>query len=161
MALPRRDNRRRDAPRERSEFDQKTLDIRRVARVVKGGRRFSFRTTIVIGNRKGKVAVGVGKGSDVAISIDKAVHDARRNLVFVEITSTGSIAHDVRAKYASAQVLLRPAAEGRGLIAGGPVRAVANLAGIQNMTSKILSRSSNKLNNARATIEALKQLRTK
>lgn len=158
--MPRRETRRPGVPRERSEFDQKTLDIRRVARVVKGGRRFSFRTTIVLGNRKGKVAVGIGKGGDVALSIDKAVHNARRNMIFVPITGNGSIAHDVSAKYGSAVVLLRPAAEGRGLIAGGPVRTVANLAGIQNMTSKILSRSSNKLNNARATIEALKKLKS-
>lgn len=144
--------------RERSEYDQKTLDIRRVARVVKGGRRFSFRVTIVIGNRKGRVAVGIGKGGDVALAIDKAVHDARRNLIQVPVTESGTIPHDVMAKYASAEILLRPAAQGRGLVAGGPVRTIANLAGIQNMTAKILSRSPNKLNNARATIQALKHL---
>jgi small subunit ribosomal protein S5 len=144
--------------RERSEYDQKTLDIRRVARVVKGGRRFSFRVTVVIGNRKGRVAVGVGKGGDVALAIDKAMYDAKRNLIQIPVTERGSIPHDVMAKYASAEVLLRPAPQGRGLVAGGPVRTIANLAGIQNMTAKILSRSPNKLNNARATIEALKQL---
>lgn len=147
--------------RERSEYDQKTLDIRRVARVVKGGRRFSFRVTIVMGNRKGKVAVGVGKGADVAIAIDKAAHNAKRTMIFVPITDRGSIAHDVRAKFGSAVILLRPAVSGRGLVAGGPVRAVAALAGIQNLTGKILSRSANKLNNARAAIEALKKLQPK
>lgn len=147
-------------PRERSEYDQKTLDIRRVARVVKGGRRFSFRVTMVLGNRKGRVAVGVGKGSDVAGAIDKAVANAKKNLISVPITKAGSILHDVAAKYASAVVLLRPAAQGRGLVAGGPVRVVANLAGIHNLTGKILSRSTNKLNNARATIEALKMLKS-
>ncbi len=160
MARPPRGGMRRGRfPKERSEFDQKTLDIRRVARVVKGGRRFSFRTTIVLGNRKGKVAVGLGKGADVALSIDKAVANGKKNMIFVPTTKSGSIAHDVSAKYGSAMVLLRPAADGRGLIAGGPVRVVASLAGIQNLTSKILSRSSNKLNNARATIEALKKLK--
>ncbi|MBI3627500.1 MAG: 30S ribosomal protein S5 [Candidatus Sungbacteria bacterium] len=158
--MARREFRRQGPPRERSEYDQKTLDIRRVARVVKGGRRFSFRTTIVMGNRKGRVAVGIGKGADVALSIDKAASNAKRNMLQVPITKAGSIAHDVMAKYGSAIVKLRPASEGRGLIAGGPVRTVANLAGIQNLTSKIISRSANKLNNARATIEALKQLQS-
>lgn len=154
----RRDTRRPQRLRERSEFDQKTLDIRRVARVVKGGRRFSFRATIVIGNKNGKVGVGVGKGADVALAIDKATTNAKRNLIFVQVSKTGSIPHDVKAKFGSAVILLRPAREGRGLIAGGPVRAVATLAGIQNLTAKILSRSPNKLNNAKAAIEALKQL---
>lgn len=159
--MPRREFRKPREPRERSEFDQKTIDIRRVARVVKGGRRFSFRTTIVLGNRRGKVAVGMGKGADVALSIDKAVNNAKKNMIVVQITKSGSISHDVIAKYGSAEILLRPAVEGRGLIAGGPVRIVANMAGIQNLTAKILSRSPNKLNNARATIEALKQLEVK
>lgn len=145
--------------RERSEYDQKTLDIRRVARVVKGGRRFSFRATVVLGNRKGKVAVGVGKGSDVASAIDKAINNAKKNFVHVPTTKQGTIPHYVIAKYASATILLRPASAGRGLVAGGPVRIVANLAGIHNLTGKILSRSTNKLNNARATIEALKMLK--
>lgn len=114
-----------------------------------------------MGNRRGKVAVGIGKGGDVALSIDKAVNNARRNMIVIPITNSGSIAHDVSAKYGSAVVLLRPASEGRGLIAGGPVRTVANLAGIHNMTGKILSRSANKLNNARATVEALKKLTTR
>lgn len=157
----RREFRKPREPRERSEFDQKTIDIRRVARVVKGGRRFSFRTTIVLGNRRGKVAVGMGKGADVALSIDKAVNNAKKNVIVVQITKSGSISHDVIAKYGSAEILLRPAVEGRGLIAGGPVRIVANMAGIHNLTAKILSRSPNKLNNARATIEALKQLEVK
>ncbi|MBI2096774.1 MAG: 30S ribosomal protein S5 [Candidatus Sungbacteria bacterium] len=153
--------RRHSGPRERSEFDQKTLDVRRVARVVKGGRRFSFRVTIVIGNKNGKVGVGIGKGADVAIAIDKAMHDAKKSVILVPITKGSSIAYDVRAKFGSADVLLRPAREGRGLVAGGPVRLVAGLAGIQNLTGKILSRSPNKLNNARATIEALKKLAAK
>ncbi|MBI4134954.1 MAG: 30S ribosomal protein S5 [Candidatus Sungbacteria bacterium] len=158
--MVRREMGRQRVMRERSEYDQKTLDIRRVARVVKGGRRFSFRATIVIGNRKGRVAVGVGKGADVATAIDKATHNAKKNLISVPTTKAGTIPHDVRAKYASAKVLLRPAAAGRGLVAGGPIRIVANLAGIHNLTGKILSRSTNKLNNARATVEALKMLKS-
>ena len=144
-----------------SGVEERVIFINRCAKVVKGGRRFSFRATIVIGNKNGKVGVGVGKGADVALAIDKATHSAKRNLILVPITKTGSIAHDVKAKFGSAEILLRPAREGRGLIAGGPVRTVAGLAGIQNITSKILSRSPNKLNNARATIEALKQLRSR
>ena len=159
--MAQRPMRRNIGQRERSEFDQRTLDIRRVARVVKGGRRFSFRATIVIGNKNGKVGVGVGKGADVALSIDKATYSAKKNLMVVPVTKSGSIAHDVLAKFGSAEGLLRPAREGRGLVAGGPVRLVAALAGIHNLTGKILSRSSNKLNNARATIEALKKLKTK
>ena len=131
---------------------------RRVSRTVKGGRRFSFRATIILGKKNGKVAVGIGKGADVALAIEKATASAKRNMIMIPITKTSSIAHDVRAQFGSADVLLRPAREGRGLVAGGPVRAVAALAGIQNLTSKILSRSPNKLNNARATIEALKML---
>src|SRR3989344_305445 len=124
--MPRHETRRQMRPRERSEFDQRTLDIRRVARVVKGGRRFSFRATIVMGNKNGKVGVGVGKGADVALAIDKATHSAKKNMIFVEKTKTGSIPYDVKAKFGSAIVLLRPAREGRGLIAGGPVRMVAS-----------------------------------
>jgi len=157
--MPRPESRKFFRPRERSEFDQKTLDIRRVSRTVKGGRRFSFRATIVMGNKNGKVSVGIGKGADVSLAIEKATADAKRHMLTIPITKTGSISHDVTAKYSSAIVLLRPAREGRGLVAGGPIRAVAALAGIHNLTSKILSRSSNKLNNARATIEALKQLK--
>lgn len=140
---------------ERSEFDQKVLDIRRVARVTAGGRRFSFRATVVIGNRKGKVGVGVAKGSDVAQAVEKAVYQARKYMIVVPLTPSGSVPHEVTAKFSSARVLIRPAPEGAGLIAGGAVRSVCDLAGIRNVSSKILSRSSNKLNNARAAIQAL------
>lgn len=150
---------RRFAERERSEFDHKLLDVRRVARVVAGGRRFSFRVTVVVGNRRGKVGVGVAKGSDVSQAVDKATHQAKKRLVAVPITKNGSVPHDVTAKFSSAVVLIRPAPEGSGIIAGGAVRAVCDLAGIRNISSKILSRSTNKLNNARAAIEALKQLK--
>lgn len=135
------------------------MDVRRVARVMAGGRRFSFRVTVVIGNRRGKVGVGVAKGPDVTVATDKAVAQARRRLLAVAVTSGGSIAHEVRAKYAAARVLLRPRPAGAGLRAGGAARAVLELAGVTNATAKILSRTPNKLTNAMATLEALKQLK--
>lgn len=145
--------------RERSEFDQRVLDIRRTARVVSGGRRFSFRATVVIGNRNGKVGVGMGKGSDVSSAVEKAVFQAKKDLIYVPFDAKKTLPHEVSAKYGAAKVILKPASEGRGLVAGGPVRLVADMAGIKNLTSKILGRTANKLNNAKATVEALKKLR--
>lgn len=145
--------------RERSEYDRKLLDVRRVARVVAGGRRFSFRATVVIGNRKGRVGVGVAKGPDVAAASEKAASRAKKNLIVVSVTPTGSIAHEVRGKFSAADVLLMPRPVGSGIVAGGSVRAVVELAGISNISSKILSRSPNKLTNAMATLEALKSLK--
>lgn len=144
------------ARREKPEFDQKLLNLARVTRVVKGGRRFRFRATLVIGNRKGKVGVGVAKGTDVSIAIQKAYSEAKKNMVDIALTG-GTIAHDVAAKLGSARVLLKPASEGRGLIAGGAVRAVVDLLGVRDVVSKSLG-ASNPLNVARVTIEALKQL---
>ncbi|OHA08968.1 MAG: hypothetical protein A3B37_02990 [Candidatus Sungbacteria bacterium RIFCSPLOWO2_01_FULL_59_16] len=157
MARERRFN--RGGERERSEYEQKLLDVRRVARVMAGGRRFSFRATIVIGNRRGKVGVAVAKGPDVTIATEKAVARAKKHLLVVPITPSGSIAHEIRAKYAAARVFLWPRPAGSGIVAGGSVRAVVELAGIANISAKILSRSSNKLTNAMATLEALKQLK--
>lgn len=157
--MPRRDQRRSGGrERERSEYDRKLLDVRRVARVVKGGRRFSFRATVVIGNRRGKVGVGVAKGPDVSIAQEKAVARAKKGLILVPITKEGSIVHEVRAKYAAARVILRPRPVGSGIMAGGSVRAVAELAGIRNLSGKIVSRSPNKLTNAMATLQALAEL---
>jgi small subunit ribosomal protein S5 len=144
------------ARREKPEFDQKLLNLARVTRVVKGGRRFRFRATLVIGNRKGKVGVGVAKGADVSIAIQKAYGEAKKNMVDITLTG-GTIAHDVTAKLGSARVLLKPASEGRGLIAGGAVRAVVDLLGIRDVVSKSLG-ASNALNVARVTVEALRQL---
>lgn len=143
--------------REKSEFDQKLLDLARVTRVVKGGRRFRFRATLVIGNRKGKVGVGVAKGSDVSDAIQKAFNDAKKNMVTVELDGS-TISHDVSAKLGSAKVLLRPASEGRGVIAGSAVRAVVDLLGVKDIVSKSLG-SSNPLNVARVTIKALGMLK--
>ena len=150
---------RRAGPRRervKPEFDQKTLDVRRVARVVAGGRRFSFAVTIVAGDRRGRVGVGTGKAGDTTVAVEKAARNAKKNMIAVKLIN-GSIAHDVDAKYGSARVNLRPAPK-RGLIAGSAVRAVLELCGVSDVSAKILSGSKNKLNNARATVEALRQL---
>lgn len=144
---------------EKPEFEQKLLDLRRTARMKAGGRRFSFRATVVIGDRNGKVGVGVAKGSDVSIAIDKAVRQAKKNIIKVPLTESRTIPYEVEAKYSAAKVFLKPAKEGRGVIAGGTVRVICMLAGIENITAKILGRTNNKLNNARATIKALEKLK--
>lgn len=145
--------------REPREFDQKIIDMRRVARVVAGGRRFSFRVTIVLGDKKGRVGVGIGKSGDTSLAIEKASSKARKNMLSLNLTKTSAIPYETRAKYGSAVVVMRPAAHGRGLVAGGPVRVVLELAGVRDTTAKILSNSKNKLNNARAAIEALRKLK--
>lgn len=146
------------APRERGEFEQVTIDARRVARVMAGGRRFSFSLVVVIGDKKGRVGVGLGKGVDTALSIDKAVRDAKKHLFTVPRTTSGSIPHQVSAKYASSTVEIIPS-PGRGLVAGSAVRTVLDLAGVTDVVTKIHTRSKNKLTIARATVEALKKLR--
>ncbi len=145
-------------PRAKSEFDQKMINIRRVARVVAGGRRFSFSVAIIIGNKKGKVGVGLGKAGDTTLAIDKAVRDAKKHMITVALTKDSSIAHEVSAKYCAALVSMMPAPR-RGLIAGSSVRPVLELAGITNVAAKLHSGSKNGLNNARAAIEALKTLK--
>ena len=152
---PGSDGRRPQKPR--SEFAQKIIDIRRVARVVAGGRRFSFSVVVVIGDKKGKVGVGTGKAGDTALAIEKAVSSAKKHMIFVRRTDTGSIPHEVKAKYSSARVILMPA-PGRGLVAGSSVRPVLDLAGVTNITTKLLSGTKNKLNNAQAAIKALSEL---
>jgi len=146
------------APREKSEFDQKVLDIARVTRVTKGGKRFSFRTTIVAGDGKSRVGVGIGKGVDVAQSMQKAFNRAKKNLITIPIVK-GTIAYQVESKYHSAVVLLKPAIGG--VKAGGAVRVVAKLGGIKALTGKLIKRTNSKINTAMATIEALKKLRVK
>ncbi len=140
-----------------SEFSKKVIDVRRVTRVVAGGRRFSFSVALVLGNRTGSVGVGVGKASNTALAIEKASRSARKNMIKVKTTKTMSIPHEVEVKLGSARVLLIPV-RGKGLVAGSSVRNVLDLAGLTNISAKVLSRSKNKLNNARATIKALKQL---
>lgn len=153
-----RRSRRVRRPRVRSEFENKILGIRRVTRVVAGGRRFSFSVTLVIGNGAGQVGVGLGKASDTALAIEKATRDAKKNLITVPLTDDLSIPHEVTAKYDAAQIMLIPA-PGKGFRAGSAVRTVLELAGVKHVTAKILSRSKNPLNNARATVVALKKLR--
>ncbi len=139
--------------RQPPEFEQKLVDLARVTRVVAGGRRFRFRAAVVIGNRKGKVGIGVAKGADVTIAVEKAVAQAKKELVQLTLAQN-TITHSVRCKYKSAIVLLKPARPGTGLIAGGAVRAVVELAGIRDIVSKMLG-SKNKINNMHATLEAL------
>ncbi len=149
---------RRGGERVRSEFDQKIIMIRRVARVMAGGRRFNFSVAVVIGNKKGKVGVGLGKAGDTSLAIDKAVRDAKKDIHEVALTKDNSIRHDVQAKYAASVVALMPAPR-RGLVAGGSPRIVLELAGITNVTAKIHSRSKNHLNNARCAVKALSMLK--
>lgn len=144
--------------RPRQEFDQKIVSIRRVTRVMAGGRRFSFSVSMVIGDKKGKVGVGIGKAGDTQLAIEKAVRNAKKNMIVVPMDKDNRIPHDVHVKYASSEVMMMPAA-GRGLVAGSSVRTVLELAGVKDITAKLFSRSKNKLNNARAAVEALKQLK--
>lgn len=150
----RRDHR---AEKPQLEYDQKMIDLRRVARVVRGGRRFSFMMILVIGNRRGKVGVGVGKGGDVATAMDKAYRDAKKHLLTLNLTKTSSIPHETEAKFCSSRVVLRPA-PGRGVAAGSSARVICNLGGIKEVSAKFVSKSKNKLNNARATLAALAKL---
>ena len=153
--------RERRAPRgPRDEFEGKTLDLARVTRVAAGGRKFRFRATVVVGNKKGKVGVGIGKSADVQQAIAKATRAARKHLIEVPVVNE-TIAHQVEAKFGSSRVLLKPISKGRGLIAGGVVRVICERAGIANISAKLLSRTKNPLNNAMATIEALRKLKTK
>ena len=133
--------------RQDSEFDQQIIDIARVTRVMAGG------------DRKGRVGMGVKKGRDVSQAIQKAVHQAQKNLMVVPMQK-GTIPHEVKVKFGAARVFLKPAIEGRGIVAGGPVRSVLELAGLKDVVTKMMG-SKNKINNVKATLEALKQLRTR
>ena len=144
---------------QKDEFKDKVLDIRRVTRVVAGGKRFRFRATVVVGDERGRVGVGIAKGLDVARAVEKARSDAKKNLIVVNIKYGRTIAHETQAKYSAARVLLKPASVGHGLRAGGAVRFVLSLAGVKDATAKCLGRTPNKLTNALATIEALKKLK--
>ena len=147
--------------RQKDEFKEKVLEIRRVARVVAGGKRFRFRATVAIGDEKGRIAVGTAKSADVVGAITKARDGAKKNLITVNLKDKRTIPHEVVAKYSAAYVLIKPAVKGHGLRAGGSVRFVLSLAGVKDATAKCLGRTTNKLTNALATINALKQLRKK
>src|SRR3989338_3152267 len=141
-------------------IDSKLLDLARVTRVTGGGKRMSFRAVVVAGDKKSKIGIGIDKGKDVSQAIEKATSRAKKNLINLVIVN-GTIPHQVEAKFGPARILLKPQRRGRGLVAGGAVRTICELAGIQNVSSKILSGSKNKLNNARATMEALRKLKAR
>jgi small subunit ribosomal protein S5 len=146
--------------RVKPEFDQKILDIRRVTRVVAGGRRFSFSVALVAGDKKGSVGLGLGKAGDTALAINKALRNAKKNMIRLNLTKTMSIPHELSAKFSSSHVMLLPN-KGRGLVAGSVVRDIIKLSGMKDITGKILSNSKNKLNNAKAVMSALSDISSK
>jgi len=149
-------NRNRD---NQTDWQERVVQIRRVTKVVKGGKKLSFRAIVVVGNERGQVGVGVGKASDVIGAVKKGVADGKKHLIEVPLTKANSIPHRVNGMATGAKVMMRPAAPGTGVIAGGAVRTVLELAGVQNVLAKQLG-SDNPLNNARAAVEALSSLRT-
>ncbi len=145
--------------REPKEFDQKIIDIRRVTRVVAGGKRMRFRATVAIGDRKGRVGVGVGKGLDVSTAVSKGASIARKRLIVVPIVDD-TIPHIINVKFGAAHLLLKPAPKGSGVIAGGVVRSIMELAGVKNVVAKMLG-SPNKVNNVYAMMKAVSLLQTR
>ena len=143
----------------KSEWSERVVSIQRVTKVVKGGKKMSFRATIVVGNEQGKVGVGVGKAGDVITAVRKAVTDGKKNIISVPLTSSNSIPHPINGRFGAAKLVLRPSAPGSGVIAGSSIRTVLELAGVKNILSKQLG-SNNLLNNARATINGLSLLRS-
>lgn len=143
--------------REKPEFEQQIVDIARVTRVMAGGKRMRFRACVVIGDKKGRVGMGLAKGADVTLAVQKAVKKAEKDLVKINLVK-GTIPHEINIKNGSAKVLLKPAPSGTGIISGGAVRIVLELAGVENVVSKILG-GNNKINNVRATIKALEKLK--
>ena len=145
--------------RPKPEFDQKILDIRRVTRVVAGGKRMRFRALVVIGDHKGKVGMGLKKGADVSESVNKAVNQAKKNMVTLPLVHE-TIPHELKIKYKSSRLMLKPARPGTGVIAGGAVRSVMELAGVKNVVSKMLG-SNNKVNNVKAVFAAFRAMKSK
>jgi len=143
-----------------SEFEQQILDLARVTRVMAGGKRMRFRACIALGNRAGKVGIGLAKGADVTLAITKAVNQAKKNMIDVPIAAGGTIPHEIKHKFGASVILLRPAKHGRGVICGGVVRIIAEIAGLQNVTGKILG-TNNNVTNAKCMIEALALLKGK
>ncbi len=146
--------------RPKPEFDQKILDIRRVTRVVAGGRRFSFSVALVAGDRKGSVGLGLGKAGDTSLAIGKALRSAKKNMIKINLNKNMSIPHEISAKFSSSSIVLIPN-KGRGLVAGSVVRDIIKLAGIKDITGKILSGTKNKLNNAKAVMKAFSAISVK
>jgi small subunit ribosomal protein S5 len=162
MPNPRREmnprNRRSDMSPEDKMFDERVVHVDRIARVVKGGRRFRFRALVVVGDHKNRVGIGISKGADVSIAVTKANEAARKNLITIPIYK-GTLPHDAEVKFSGARILLKPASPGTGLIAGGVVRTILEVAGVSNALSKSLG-SSNKTNTAYATIKALQSIKS-
>ena len=144
--------------KEKSEFDQFILDIARVTRVTKGGKHLSFRTCVILGDRRGRVGYGVAKGKDVQLGVEKAVHQAKKKMIKVPIVKE-TIPHPVISKFKAAAVLLKPAPKGSGVIAGGAARVVLELAGVPNVSSKILGKTKNKIAIVKATFDALQSFK--
>lgn len=156
---PRKDAPRRDRrDQEKSEFDQYILDIARVTRVTQGGKHLSFRTCVILGDRHGRVGFGVAKGKDVQLGVEKAVNQAKKHMIKVPIVKE-TIPHTVVMKYKAASIMLKPAPKGSGIIAGGAARVVLELAGIPNVSSKILGKTKNKIAVVKATFEALQSFK--
>lgn len=149
--------RRPEVAPEEKQFDERVMHIDRVARVVKGGRRFRFRALVVVGDRKNRVGIGIAKGADVTAAVTKATEVAKKHFIDVSINKYGTIAHEYEAKVGGARILIKPASAGTGLIAGGVVRTILEVAGVKNILSKSLG-STNKANTAYATIEALRNI---
>ncbi len=149
----------RGPKREPSEYEEEVLQLDRVTRVVKGGRRMRFRATVVIGNKKGKVGLGIGKSNEVVAAIQKAIRQAKKDILIVPMVN-GTIPHEIKVKFKSARILLMPAGPGTGIIAGGAIRRIMELSGVRNLLSKILG-TSNAITNAKATIIALQKLKTR
>jgi small subunit ribosomal protein S5 len=155
---PRRDN--KSFADRVKDVDQKILDIRRVTRVVAGGRRMSFAVSMIIGDKKGVVGLGTGKGNDTALAIAKALKDAKKNAIKIKMTDKHSLPHDVSAKFTSSKVSIFPN-HGKGLVVGAAIREIAVISGLKDVSGKVISGSKNKLNTARATMKALSTISTK
>ena len=151
-----RNNNRPNNSKPKSDLEDKVIEIRRVTKVVKGGRQFRFAATVVVGNRKGMVGLGTGKAKEMPDAVKKATQAASKNLIKVELIDNRTISHDIIVKEGACRVMLKPAKEGTGVKAGGPVRDVLELAGVKDVLSKSLG-SSTKINAARATLRALKE----
>lgn len=142
------------AKREKPEFDQEIIDLARVTRVTKGGKHMNFRACIVIGDRKGRVGYGIEKGADVQLAVNKALHQAKKNMIRIPIVKE-TVPHRVEAKYKAGRIMIKPAPRGSGIIAGSSVRVLLDLAGVPNASAKILSKTTNKITNLKAAFAAL------
>lgn len=158
MNKPTSNNRRDRKPQEKKEFEQYILDLARVTRVTKGGKHLSFRVCVILGDRNGRVGYGVAKGKDVQLGVEKAVNAAKKKMIRVPIVNE-TLPHAIIYKFKAAIVMLKPAPKGSGIIAGGAARAILDMAGVPNVSSKILGKTKNKISVAKATYEALKSFK--